>query len=159
MAKYLVLSVGLVKENYSKDDILEYLKDEVLKVAFEKLIVFASEKTMQSGLNELFDYLKRIKIEFTVFPGEDYESLGYVNKIQSAVSLFSDEDDGMLVEVLYVSGFFVIELMLAQTEEEEEKFKKNNVDHRRGVEKLLRFGFNDRHVFWLLNLGNTTKFE
>ena len=147
MAKYLVLSVGLIKENYSKDDILEYLKDEVLKVAFEKLIIFASEKTMQSGLSEFSDYLKRIKIEFIVFPGEDYESLGYVNKIQSAVSLFSDEDDGMLVEVLYVSGFFVIELMLAQTEEEEEEFKKNNEDHRKGVEKLLRFGFNDRNVF------------
>jgi len=147
MAKYLVLSVGLVKENCSKDDILEYLKDEVLKVAFEKLIVFASEKTMQSGLKEFFDYLKRIKFEFTVFPGEDYENVGYLNEIINTSSVFVDEDDGMLVEVLYVSGFFVIELMLAQTEGEEEEFKKNNEDHRKGLEKLLRFGFNDRNVF------------
>jgi hypothetical protein len=147
MAKCLVLSVGLVKENYSKNDILEYLKDEILKVAFEKLIVFASEKTTQSGLNEFFDYLKKIKVEFTVFPGEDYESLGYVNEIMNASSVFVDEGDSMLVEVLYVSGFFVIELMLAQTEEEEEEFKKNNVDYRKGVEKMFRVGFNDRNVF------------
>ena len=147
MAKYLVLSVGLIKENYSKDDILEYLKDEVLKVTFGKLIVFASEKTVQSGLNEFFEYLKKIKMGFTLFPGEDYESIGYVNEIEGAVSLFSDEGDGMLVEVLYVSGFFVIKIMLAQTEEEEDEFKKNKVDNRKGVEELLRFGYNDRNIF------------
>jgi hypothetical protein len=126
MAKYLALSVGLVKENYSKDDILEYLKDEVLKVAFEKLIVFASEKTIQSGLNEFFDYLKRIKVEFTIFPGEDKENMTYLNKVACAVLDFANKDDGILFEVLYVSGFFVIKHVIAPTKEEEEEFRRGN---------------------------------
>jgi len=122
MAKCLVLSVGLVKENYSKDDILEYLKDEVLKVAFEKLIVFASEKTIQSGLNEFFDYLKRIKVEFTGFPGEDKENMAYLNKVANAVLDFADESDGILWGAGYVSGFFVVKHIIAPTKEEKDGF-------------------------------------
>jgi hypothetical protein len=126
MAKCLSLSVGLVKENYSKDDILEYLKDEVLKVAFKKLIVFASEKTIQSGLNEFFDYLKRIKIEFTVFSGEDKENMAYLNKVVGTVLDFVDESDGILWGAGYVSGFFVVKHIIAPTKDEEEEFKKEN---------------------------------
>jgi len=124
MAKYLVLSVGLVKENYSKDDILEYLKREVSRVAFEKLILFVSEETIESSLNEFFDYLKRIKVEFTVFPGEDKESMAYLNKVACAVLDFANKDDGILFEVLYVSGFFVIKHIVAPTKEEEEEFRR-----------------------------------
>ena len=122
MAKCLVLSVGLVKENYSKDDILEYLMDEILKVAFEKLIVFASEKTTQSGLNEFFDYLKKIKVEFTVFPGEDKENMAYLNKVANAVLDFADESVGILWGAGYVSGFFVIKHIIAPTKEEKDGF-------------------------------------
>ncbi len=125
MAKYLVLSVGLVKENYLEDDILEYLKDEVLKVAFEKLIVFTSEKTIQSGLNEFFDYLKRIKFEFTVFLGEDKENIAYINKVANATLCFADKSDGILWEAGCVSGFFVRKYIIAPTKEEEE-FKEGN---------------------------------
>ena len=126
MAKCLSLSVGLVKENYAKEGILEYLKSEVSKIAFEKLIVFASEETIESNLNEFFDYLKRIKVEFTVFPGEDKESMAYLNKVAGAVLDFANKDDGILFEVLYVSGFFVIKHIVTPTKEEEEEFRKGD---------------------------------
>jgi len=126
MAKYLVLSVGLVKGNYSKDNILEYRKREVSRVAFEKLILFASEETIESGLNEFFEYLKENKVEFTVFPGEDKENMTYFNKVANAVLDFADESDGILWGAGYVSGFFVIKHIIAPTKEEEEEFKKEN---------------------------------
>ena len=126
MAKCLSLSVGLVKENYAKEGILEYLKSEVSKIAFEKLIVFASEETIENNLNEFFDYLKRIKVEFTVFPGEDKESMAYLNKVAGAVLDFVAESDGILWGAGYVFGFFVIKHIIAPTKEEEEEFKKEN---------------------------------
>ena len=126
MAKYLVLSVGLVKGNYSKDNILEYLKREVSRVAFEKLILFASEETIESGSNEFFEYLKENKVEFTVFPGEDKENMTYFNKVANAVLDFANKDDGILFEVLYVSGFFVIKHIVAPTKEEEEEFRRGD---------------------------------
>jgi hypothetical protein len=126
MAKYLVLSVGLVKENYSKDDILEYLKREVSRVAFEKLILFVSEETIESSLNEFFEYLEENKIEFTVFPGENKENMAYLNKVANAVLGFANKDDGILFEVLYVSGFFVIKHIVAPTKEEKEEFRKGD---------------------------------
>jgi len=122
MAKCLSLSVGLVKENYSKDDILEYLKGEVSRVAVEKLIVFASEETIESNLNEFFDYLKRIKVEFTVFPGEDKESMAYLNKVAGAVLDFVAESDGILWGAGYVFGFFVIKHIIAPTKKEKDGF-------------------------------------
>ena len=126
MAKCLSLSVGLVKENYSKDDILEYLKGEVSRVAVKKLIVFASEETIESGLNEFFEYLKENKIEFTVFPGEDKESMAYLNKVAGAVLDFVDESDGILWGAGYVSGFFVIKHIIEPTKEEEEEFRRGD---------------------------------
>ena len=126
MAKCLSLSVGLVKENYAKEGILEYLKSEVSKIAFEKLIVFASEETIESGLNKFFEYLEENKIEFTVFPGEDKESMAYLNKVAGAVLDFANKDDGILFEVLYVSGFFVIKHIVTPTKEEEEEFRKGD---------------------------------
>ena len=122
MAKCLVLSVGLVKENYAKEDILKYLKREASRVAFEKLILFASEETIESGLNEFFDYLKRIKVEFTVFPGEDKENMAYLNKVSGTVLDFADESDGILWGAGYVSGFFVIKHIIAPTKEEKDGF-------------------------------------
>jgi len=125
MAKCLSLSVGLVKENYVKEDILEYLKREVSRVTFEKLILFASEETIESGLNEFFEYLKENKVEFTVFPGEDKENMAYLNKVANAVLDFADESDGILWGTGYISGFFVIKHIIAPTKEEEE-FRRGN---------------------------------
>jgi hypothetical protein len=115
MAKCLSLSVGLVRGNYSKDNILEYLKREVSRVAFENLILFASEETIESGLNKFFEYLKENKVEFTVFPGEDKENMAYLNKVANAVLDFADKSDSILWETGYVFGFFVIEHIIAPT--------------------------------------------
>ena len=124
MAKYYILSVGCVGEKCSKNYLLKYLKGEVAKVRFKRLIVFASEKVRKNVLSDFFDYLKINKFEFSVYPGEDKDNVGYIGEIANMASEFVDKDDAIILEVGYINGFFLIKQIISPTRSEQEEFEK-----------------------------------
>ena len=124
MAKYFILSVGCVGEKCSKNYLLKYLKGEVAKVRFKRLIVFASEKVRKNVLSDFFDYLKINKFEFSVYPGEDKENIGYIAEVVNMAWEFVDRNDAVIFEAGYINGFFLIKQIISPTRSEQEEFKK-----------------------------------
>jgi len=126
MARFVFLSVGLVRKDYSKNGIIEYLKEEVSKEEFSRLFVFASDSTKKNILGDFFSYLADSNIDYSVWDEEDNESIGYLVEIANRVGSIIPASEGFYMKVVFIEGFMVVKYVSSPLESEIEKFNDEN---------------------------------
>ena len=119
MAKSVFLSVSLVEESYSKNDILEYLKNYVLDQVFDKLTVIVSRKTRKI-LADFFDFLNENEIYFSVWQGEDNETIEYIKNISDSILSVIGSTDSISLEGFYLGGFLITIWVTTSSKESEQ---------------------------------------
>lgn len=86
---------------------LEYLRNYISNQDFDKLTVIVSHKTRKI-LIDFFDFLKESEIYFSVWQGEDNDTIGYIEKISDKILLLIDDTDSISLEGSYVAGFLTV---------------------------------------------------
>ena len=130
MIECLEIAIGICEPDYHKEVLIEHLKKTISRIDFDKLIILASQSTIEKALKDYLEYLDAYSDErmqrYYLFPGEDSDRESYLEKLYSvAFAMFENLPENHNIDFTfgYVGGFGIFKVFVFPLNEELDKDK------------------------------------
>ena len=142
MIECLEISIGICKPDYHKKVLIEHIKQTISRIDFDKLIILASQSTIEKALKDYLEYLDAYLDErmqsYYLFPGEDSDKVNYLKKLYSvAFAMFEDLPENHNIDFTfgYVGGFGVFKVFIFPLSEalDKDKYDPETKEFRRVI--------------------------